>query len=141
MVRRFGSTVREQPAVEVPVVITSTPARKVRLIAATDDGPRRLRQVPADTALRPDARLLAQAVRLLVPRASAQVWAELHERAFRRWSAAPASPSSTTSRRDRHRQRQRGQGPAHRPRRRRIRIRRRHRDARNRSSPRAPRRR
>ena len=37
-----------------------------------------------------------KSVRLLVWRSSAQIWAELHERAFRRLAAQSASSSSTT---------------------------------------------
>ena len=45
-------------------------------------------QVPAHAAIRADSGLHRKSVRLLVFRSSSQVWAELHEKAFRRLTGA-----------------------------------------------------
>ena len=85
-VRRFVSTVRQQPAVEARAVITR--ARGEEAQVDYGDGP--MVRDP-DTGKYRRTRLFVltlgysrKAVRLLVHRSSAQVWAELHERAFRR---------------------------------------------------------
>ena len=85
-VRRFVSTVRQQPAVEARVVIATTPGEE----AQVDYGEGPMVRDP-DSGKYRRTRLFVltlgysrKAVRLLVHRSSAQVWAELHERAFRR---------------------------------------------------------
>lgn len=85
-VRRFVSTVRQQPAVTARAVITTDPGEE----AQVDYGEGPMVRDP-DTGKYRRTRLFVltlgysrKAVRLLVHRSSAQVWAELHERAFRR---------------------------------------------------------
>ena len=85
-VRRFVSTVRQQPTVEARVVIATAPAEE----AQVDYGEGPMVRDP-DSGKYRRTRLFVltlgysrKAVRLLVQRSSAQVWAELHERAFRR---------------------------------------------------------
>ena len=85
-VRRFVLTLREQPAVEARAVITTAPGEEAQ--ADYGDGP--MVRDPASGKYR-RTRLFVltlgysrKAVRLLVRRSSSQVWAELHERAFRR---------------------------------------------------------
>ena len=85
-VRRFVATLRQQPAVEARAVITTAPGEEGQ--ADYGDGP--MVRDPASGKYR-RTRLFVltlgysrKAVRLLVHRSSAQVWAELHERAFRR---------------------------------------------------------
>ncbi len=85
-VRRFVSTVRQQPAVEARAVITTDRGEE----AQVDYGEGPMVRDP-DTGKYRRTRLFVlalgysrKAVRLLVHRSSAQVWAELHERAFRR---------------------------------------------------------
>jgi transposase len=85
-VRRFVSTVRQQPAVEARAVIATAPGEE----AQVDYGEGPMVRDP-DTGKYRRTRLFVltlgysrKAVRLLVHRSSAQVWAELHERAFRR---------------------------------------------------------
>ena len=85
-VRRFVSTVRQQPAVTARAVITTDPGEE----AQVDYGEGPMVRDP-DTGKYRRTRLFVltlgysrKAVRLLVFRSSAQVWAELHERAFRR---------------------------------------------------------
>ena len=85
-VRRFVSTVRQRPTVEARVVIATAPAEE----AQVDYGEGPMVRDP-DTGKYRRTRLFVltlgysrKAVRLLVQRSSAQVWAELHERAFRR---------------------------------------------------------
>ena len=85
-VRRFVSTVRQQPAVEARAVITTDVGEEAQVDYG--DGP--MVRDP-DTGKYRRTRLFVltlgysrKAVRLLVFRSSAQVWAELHERAFRR---------------------------------------------------------
>ena len=85
-VRRFVSTVRQQPAVEARAVIATAPGEEAQVDYG--DGP--MVRDP-DTGKYRRTRLFVltlgysrKAVRLLVHRSSAQVWAELHERAFRR---------------------------------------------------------
>ena len=85
-VRRFVSTVRQQPAVEARVVITSAPAEEAQVDYG--EGPM-VRDADSGKYRRTRLFVLTlgysrKAVRLLVHRSSAQVWAELHERAFRR---------------------------------------------------------
>ena len=85
-VRRFVSTVRQQPAVEARVVIASAPGEEAQ--ADYGDGPM-VRDPDSGKYRRTRLFVLTlgysrKAVRLLVHRSSAQVWAELHERAFRR---------------------------------------------------------
>ena len=84
-VRRFVSTLRQRP-VEARVVITTAPGEE----AQVDYGEGPMVRDPASGKYR-RTRLFVltlgysrKAVRLLVHRSSAQVWAELHERAFRR---------------------------------------------------------
>ena len=85
-VRRFVSTVRQQPTVEARVVIATAPAEE----AQVDYGEGPMVRDP-DSGKYRRTRLFVltlgysrKAVRLLVQRSSAQVWAQLHERAFRR---------------------------------------------------------
>ena len=85
-VRRFVSTLRQQPTVEARAVITTGPAEE----AQVDYGEGPMVRDPASGKYR-RTRLFVltlgysrKAVRLLVHRSSAQIWAELHERAFRR---------------------------------------------------------
>ena len=85
-VRRFVSTLRQQPTVEARAVITTGLAEE----AQVDYGEGPMVRDPASGKYR-RTRLFVltlgysrKAVRLLVRRSSAQVWAELHERAFRR---------------------------------------------------------
>ncbi len=85
-VRRFVSTVQQQPAVEARAVITTDRGEE----AQVDYGEGPMVRDP-DTGKYRRTRLFVltlgysrKAVRLLVHRSSAQVWAELHERAFRR---------------------------------------------------------
>ena len=85
-VRRFVSTVRQQPTVEARVVIATAPGEE----AQVDYGEGPMVRDP-DSGKYRRTRLFVltlgysrKAVRLLVQRSSAQVWAELHERAFRR---------------------------------------------------------
>ena len=85
-VRRFVSTVRQQPAVEARVVIASAPGEEAQVDYG--DGPM-VRDPDSGKYRRTRLFVLTlgysrKAVRLLVHRSSAQVWAELHERAFRR---------------------------------------------------------
>ena len=84
-VRRFVSALRHRP-VEARVVITTAPGEE----AQVDYGEGPMVRDPASGKYR-RTRLFVltlgysrKAVRLLVHRSSAQVWAELHERAFRR---------------------------------------------------------
>ena len=85
-VRRFVSTVRQQPAVAARVVIASAPGEEAQVDYG--DGPM-VRDATSGKYRRTRLFVLTlgysrKAVRLLVHRSSAQVWAELHERAFRR---------------------------------------------------------
>ena len=85
-VRRFVSTVRQQPAVAARVVIASAPGEEAQVDYG--DGPM-VRDAASGKYRRTRLFVLTlgysrKAVRLLVHRSSAQVWAELHERAFRR---------------------------------------------------------
>ena len=79
-VRRFVSSVRQQPAVEARVVITSAPGEE----AQVDYGEGPMRKYRRTRLFVLTLGYSRKAVRLLVQRSSAQVWAELHERAFRR---------------------------------------------------------
>ena len=85
-VRRFVSTVRQRPTVEARVVIATAPGEE----AQVDYGEGPMVREP-DSGKYRRTRLFVltlgysrKAVRLLVQRSSAQIWAELHERAFRR---------------------------------------------------------
>ena len=85
-VRRFVATLRRQPAVEARAVITTGPGEEGQVDYG--DGP--MVRDPATGKYR-RTRLFVltlgysrKSVRLLVHRSTAQVWAELHERAFRR---------------------------------------------------------
>ena len=85
-VRRFVAKLRQQPAVEARAVITTAPGEEAQVDYG--EGPM-VRD--ADTGKYRRTRLFVltlgysrKAVRLLVHRSSARVWAELHERAFRR---------------------------------------------------------
>ena len=85
-VRRFVSTVRQQPALEARAVITTDRGEE----AQVDYGEGPMVRDP-DSGKYRRTRLFVltlgysrKAVRLLVQRSSAQVWAQLHERAFRR---------------------------------------------------------
>ena len=85
-VRRFVSTLRRQPTVEARAVIATAPGEE----AQVDYGEGPMVRDPATGKYR-RTRLFVltlgysrKSVRLLVQRSSAQVWAELHERAFRR---------------------------------------------------------
>ena len=85
-VRRFVSTLRQQPAVEARVVIATAPGEEAQVDYG--DGPM-VRDRVSGKYRRTRLFVLTlgysrKAVRLLVPRSSTQVWAELHERAFRR---------------------------------------------------------
>ena len=85
-VRRFVSTVRRQPAVEARVVIASAPGEEAQVDYG--DGPM-VRDADSGKYRRTRLFVLTLAysrksVRLLVRRSSAQVWAALHEQAFRR---------------------------------------------------------
>ena len=85
-VRRFVSSVQQQPAVEARVVITSAPGEEGQVDYG--EGPM-VRDADSGKSRRTRLFVLTlgysrKAVRLLVQRSSAQVWAELHERAFRR---------------------------------------------------------
>ena len=100
-VRRFVSSVQQQPAVEARVVITSAPGEEGQVDYG--EGPM-VRDADSGKYRRTRLFVLTlgysrKAVRLLVQRSSAQVWAELHERAFRRLAAPSVSSCSTTSRR------------------------------------------
>ena len=84
-VRRFVSTLRARPAAEGRVVITTDPGEEAQVDYG--DGP----MVRDASGRYRRTRLFVltlgysrKSVRLLVRRSSAQVWAELHERAFRR---------------------------------------------------------
>ena len=84
-VRRFVATLRHRPAVEARVVITTAPGEEAQVDYG--DGP--MVRDPA-TGKHRRTRLFVltlgysrKAVRFLVWRSSAQVWAALHERAFR----------------------------------------------------------
>ena len=84
-VRRFVSTLRARPAAEGRVVITTDPGEEAQVDYG--DGP--MVRDPAGNYRRTRLFVLTlgysrKSVRLLVRRSSAQVWAELHERAFRR---------------------------------------------------------
>ena len=84
-VRRFVSTLRQRP-VEARVVITTAPAEEAQVDYG--EGPM-VRDAASGKYRRTRLFVLTlgysrKAVRLLVHRSSAQVWAELHERAFRR---------------------------------------------------------
>ena len=85
-VRRFVSTVRQQPTVEARVVIATAPAEEAQgdygegpMVRDPDSGKYRRTRLFVLTL-----GYSRKAVRLLVQRSSAQVWAQLHERAFRR---------------------------------------------------------
>ena len=85
-VRRFVATLRAQPRVEARAIITTAPGEEAQVDYG--DGP--MVRDPA-TGKHRRTRLFVltlgysrKAVRLLVWRSSAQVWAALHERAFRR---------------------------------------------------------
>ena len=84
-VRRFVSTLRQRP-VEARVVITTAPGESAQVDHG--EGPM-VRDAASGKYRRTRLFVLTlgysrKAVRLLVHRSSAQVWAELHERAFRR---------------------------------------------------------
>ena len=90
-VRRFVATVRRQPAVAARVVITSAPGEEAQVDYG--EGPM-VRNAKTGKYRRTRLFVLTlgysrKSVRLLVPRSSAQVWAELHERAFRRLGGTP----------------------------------------------------
>ena len=85
-VRRFVSKLLQRPAADARVVITTAPGEEAQVDYG--DGP--MVRDPASGKYR-RTRLFVltlgysrKSVRLLVYRSSAQVWAELHERAFRR---------------------------------------------------------
>ena len=85
-VRRFVASLRQQPAVQARAVITTAPGEEGQVDYG--DGP--MVRDPATGKYR-RTRLFVltlgysrKSVRLLVQRSSAQVWAELHEQAFRR---------------------------------------------------------
>ena len=85
-VRRFVARLRDQPAVEARVVITTAPGEEAQVDYS--DGPM-VRDSATGKHRRTRLFVLTlgysrKAVRFLVWRSSAQVWAELHERAFRR---------------------------------------------------------
>ena len=101
-VRRFVSTVRRQPAVEARVVISSAPGEECHFLATANkegqvdygDGPM-VRDADSGKYRRTRLFVLTlgysrKSVRLLVPRSSTQVWAELHEQAFRRLGGSPS---------------------------------------------------
>ena len=85
-VRRFVSTLRQQPTFEARAVITTAPGEEAQVDYG--DGPM-VRDPDSGKYRRTRLFVLTlgysrKSVRLLVRRSSAQVWAELHERAFRR---------------------------------------------------------
>ena len=85
-VRRFVSTLRQQPAGEARVVIATAPGEEAQVDYG--DGPM-VRDRASGKYRRTRLFVLTlgysrKAVRLLVRQSSTQVWAELHERAFRR---------------------------------------------------------
>ena len=85
-VRRFVSKLAQRPAVEARVVITTAPGEEAQVDYG--DGPM-VRDRASGKYRRTRLFVLTlgysrKSVRLLVRRSSAQVWAELHERAFRR---------------------------------------------------------
>ena len=85
-VRRFVSTLRRQPTVEARAVIATAPGEEAQVDYG--DGPM-VRDPTSGKYRRTRLFVLTlgysrKAVRLLVHRSSARVWAELHERAFRR---------------------------------------------------------
>ncbi len=91
-VRRFVSTLRQQPAVEARVVITSAAGEEAQVDYG--DGPM-VRNADSGKYRRTRLFVLTlgysrKSVRFLVPRSSARVWAELHERAFRRLGGSPS---------------------------------------------------
>ena len=93
-VRRFVSTVRQQPALEARAVITTDRGEE----AQVDYGEGPMVRDP-DSGKYRRTRLFVltlgysrKAVRLLVQRSSAQVWAQLHERAFRRLGGTGVAP-------------------------------------------------
>ncbi|MGH7679899.1 MAG: IS21 family transposase [Gemmatimonadaceae bacterium] len=86
-VRRFVATLRGPTAVEARVVIRTEPGEEAQ-VDYGGDGPM-VRDGPGGKYRRTRLFVMAlgysrKAVRLVVPRSSAQVWCELHERAFRR---------------------------------------------------------
>ena len=85
-VRRFVATLRRQPTVEARAVITTAAGEEAQVDYG--DGPM-VRDPDSGKYRRTRLFVLTlgysrKSVRLLVRRSSAQVWAELHERAFRR---------------------------------------------------------
>ena len=85
-VRRFVVSLRDRSPVEARVVITTAPGEEGQVDYG--EGPM-VRDAASDKYRR--TRLFVftlgysrKSVRLIAPRSSAQVWAELHERAFRR---------------------------------------------------------
>ena len=85
-VRRFVSTLRQHPTVETRAVIRTGPAEEAQVDYG--EGPM-VRDLASGKYRRTRLFVLTlgysrKPVRLLVHRSSAQVWAELHERAFRR---------------------------------------------------------
>jgi transposase len=90
-VKRYVRQLRGSPPVEPRVVITTAPGEEAQVDYG--DGP--MVRDPRTGKYR-RTRLFVmtlgysrKSVRLIVPRSSAQVWAELHERAFRRLGGAP----------------------------------------------------
>ena len=85
-VRRFVSMLPEPPTVEARAVITTAPAEEAQVnygdgLMVRDPTSGKYRRTRLFVLTLGYSR---KAVRLLVRRSSAQVWAELHERAFRR---------------------------------------------------------
>ena len=85
-VKRFVVKLRDHTLVEARVVITTAPGEEGQVDYG--EGPM-VRDVASDKYRRTRLFVLTlgysrKSVRLIVPRSSAQIWAELHERAFRR---------------------------------------------------------
>ena len=85
-VKRFVVKLRDRTPVEARVVITTAPGEEGQVDYG--EGPM-VRDVASDKYRRTRLFVLTlgysrKSVRLIVPRSSAQIWAELHERAFRR---------------------------------------------------------
>ena len=85
-VKRFVRKLRGSPTPEARVVIETAPGEEAQVDYGTGPMVRdpAHRQVPAHAAVRDDAGHSRKSVRLLLFRSSSRIWAELHEKAFRR---------------------------------------------------------
>lgn len=91
-VKRFVLKLRGSKPVEARVVITTAPGEEAQVDYAGDGPMVRDARTGKYRRMRLFVMTLGysrKSVRLVVPRSSAQVWAELHERAFRRLGGAP----------------------------------------------------